>query len=315
MLLWLAARSRVLRRRRMCARAVQRMLPPHLLSRLPAPCWAGSRARGAPWCRWCTCGASSPRGASAASTWSAANAPSRLRSVACGDAPTQSPSTSTRRAAAPCRRRCCTGAYASWRAARTRACSRSQARRPAALLLRGATHPLLTHACAAPRARGRRRQRRLLLAVRGRHDVCQRGALRHPGVFSHNLGCDDATTFARARVRAVVHRWLRRRWYALASVARTAALRPTACEFFSSSDGEARPRRPVSAGFGFPGLLEKLGVERRLYTAGASKAQLDPFLPEKPEEARCQERLAHHSTPSSRVALTPRACLRRVRAG
>ena len=36
--------------------------------------------------------------------------------------------------------------------------------------------------------------------------------------------------------------------------------------------------------FGFPKLLEKLGVERRLYTSGERKAMLDPFLPEKPEE-------------------------------
>ncbi len=32
-------------------------------------------------------------------------------------------------------------------------------------------------------------------------------------------------------------------------------------------------------GFGFPGLMEKLGVERRLLTAGENKAMLDPFSP------------------------------------
>lgn len=37
----------------------------------------------------------------------------------------------------------------------------------------------------------------------------------------------------------------------------------------------------VSAGFGFVGLIEKLGVERRVYTAGSNKATLDPFQPEK----------------------------------
>ena len=37
----------------------------------------------------------------------------------------------------------------------------------------------------------------------------------------------------------------------------------------------------VSSSFGFTGLMEKLGVERRLYTAGKSKAMLDPFSPEK----------------------------------
>ncbi|MBW0103308.1 S49 family peptidase [Pseudonocardia sp. KRD-291] len=40
----------------------------------------------------------------------------------------------------------------------------------------------------------------------------------------------------------------------------------------------------VSQGFGLEGLIERLGVERRLHTAGRSKARLDPFLPEKPED-------------------------------
>ncbi|MDO5658209.1 MAG: S49 family peptidase [Paracoccus sp. (in: a-proteobacteria)] len=40
----------------------------------------------------------------------------------------------------------------------------------------------------------------------------------------------------------------------------------------------------VSAGFGFHELLERHGVERRLYTAGQSKSLLDPFKPERPED-------------------------------
>ncbi len=36
----------------------------------------------------------------------------------------------------------------------------------------------------------------------------------------------------------------------------------------------------ISAGFGFPALLEKIGVERRVHTAGSRKAILDPFQPE-----------------------------------
>lgn len=40
----------------------------------------------------------------------------------------------------------------------------------------------------------------------------------------------------------------------------------------------------VSAGFGFNGLLDKYGVERRVYTAGKNKAGLDPFMPENAEE-------------------------------
>lgn len=40
----------------------------------------------------------------------------------------------------------------------------------------------------------------------------------------------------------------------------------------------------VAGGFGFTGVMEKLGVERRLYTAGDNKAFLDPFSPEQEEE-------------------------------
>lgn len=40
----------------------------------------------------------------------------------------------------------------------------------------------------------------------------------------------------------------------------------------------------VGGSFGFHRLLDKIGVERRLYTAGDHKAMLDPFLPEKPED-------------------------------
>jgi signal peptide peptidase SppA len=47
----------------------------------------------------------------------------------------------------------------------------------------------------------------------------------------------------------------------------------------------------VSAGFGFTGLIEKLGVERRVHTAGESKAMLDPFKPENPEDVKRLEAL------------------------
>src|SRR3974390_2402207 len=40
----------------------------------------------------------------------------------------------------------------------------------------------------------------------------------------------------------------------------------------------------VGGSFGFTRLMEKLGVERRLYTSGEHKAMLDPFLPENPED-------------------------------
>jgi signal peptide peptidase SppA len=40
----------------------------------------------------------------------------------------------------------------------------------------------------------------------------------------------------------------------------------------------------VFAGFGFPRLIDKLGIDRRVHTAGQSKVILDPFQPEKPED-------------------------------
>ncbi|BAT59059.1 putative signal peptide peptidase SppA [Variibacter gotjawalensis] len=42
----------------------------------------------------------------------------------------------------------------------------------------------------------------------------------------------------------------------------------------------------VGGSFGAYKLLEKIGVERRLYTSGENKAMLDPFLPEKPDDVR-----------------------------
>ncbi|MGE8495974.1 MAG: signal peptide peptidase SppA [Pseudomonas sp.] len=41
----------------------------------------------------------------------------------------------------------------------------------------------------------------------------------------------------------------------------------------------------TAAGFGFVGVMEKLGVDRRVYTSGEHKAFLDPFQPQKEEEA------------------------------
>lgn len=40
----------------------------------------------------------------------------------------------------------------------------------------------------------------------------------------------------------------------------------------------------IAGGFGFTGIMDKLGVERRLYTSGKHKAFLDPFSPEKDSE-------------------------------
>src|ERR1700739_4071563 len=40
----------------------------------------------------------------------------------------------------------------------------------------------------------------------------------------------------------------------------------------------------VGGSFGFQEAIKKIGVERRLYTAGERKATLDPFLPENPDD-------------------------------
>jgi protease IV len=45
----------------------------------------------------------------------------------------------------------------------------------------------------------------------------------------------------------------------------------------------------VAGGFGFTGAMDKLGVNRRLYTAGENKAFLDPFSPEKESEVEFWE--------------------------
>ncbi len=47
----------------------------------------------------------------------------------------------------------------------------------------------------------------------------------------------------------------------------------------------------TAAGFGFQGLLEKVGVERREFTSGEHKAFLDPFSEVDPEEQRLFESL------------------------
>ncbi|SIO47155.1 serine protease SohB [Rhodovulum sp. ES.010] len=50
----------------------------------------------------------------------------------------------------------------------------------------------------------------------------------------------------------------------------------------------------IYAGFGFPELIARYGVERRVHTAGESKSFLDPFQPEKSEDV---ERLMQLQTP------------------
>ena len=42
----------------------------------------------------------------------------------------------------------------------------------------------------------------------------------------------------------------------------------------------------ISTSFGFDRAIEKLGIDRRVYTSGARKMTLDPFQPEKPDDVR-----------------------------
>jgi signal peptide peptidase SppA len=45
----------------------------------------------------------------------------------------------------------------------------------------------------------------------------------------------------------------------------------------------------ISGGFGFVDAMEKLGVERRVYTCGENKGMLDPFQPEKEADKKILE--------------------------
>ena len=54
-------------------------------------------------------------------------------------------------------------------------------------------------------------------------------------------------------------------------------------------------------GFGFTGLMGKLGVERRLHTSGENKGFYDPFSPETPKmDAHAQALLDQGTRSSSR---------------
>ena len=57
-------------------------------------------------------------------------------------------------------------------------------------------------------------------------------------------------------------------------------------EIFASKASIVGSIGVVSSGFGFDKAIEKLGVQRRLYTSGDNKAILDPFLPENKEDVK-----------------------------
>jgi signal peptide peptidase SppA len=49
----------------------------------------------------------------------------------------------------------------------------------------------------------------------------------------------------------------------------------------------------VTSGFGFTRLIDRLGIDRRLYTAGENKSLLDPFLPEREADVERLTTLQH----------------------
>ena len=59
----------------------------------------------------------------------------------------------------------------------------------------------------------------------------------------------------------------------------------------------------ITATFGFNELINQIGVQRRVYTAGESKDTLDPFLPEKPDDV---ERIKAHPARRARRVHRPR---------
>jgi serine protease SohB len=57
-------------------------------------------------------------------------------------------------------------------------------------------------------------------------------------------------------------------------------------EIFADPFGIVGSIGVIAGGFGFPEAIRRLGVERRVYTAGKNKSQLDPFREEDPEDVR-----------------------------
>ncbi len=55
-------------------------------------------------------------------------------------------------------------------------------------------------------------------------------------------------------------------------------------EIFADSNSIVGSIGVISAGFGFTEAISRLGIERRVHSAGDRKVMLDPFLPEKAED-------------------------------
>lgn len=63
-------------------------------------------------------------------------------------------------------------------------------------------------------------------------------------------------------------------------------LATAADELFIDSSSIVGSIGVISASFGFSGLMEKQGIERRVHTAGQDKSMLDPFRPERPADIK-----------------------------
>ncbi len=57
-------------------------------------------------------------------------------------------------------------------------------------------------------------------------------------------------------------------------------------EIFANSSSIIGSIGVISASFGFKDLIQKIGVQRRVYTAGKNKSTLDPFVDEKEEDVK-----------------------------
>ena len=57
-------------------------------------------------------------------------------------------------------------------------------------------------------------------------------------------------------------------------------------EIYANSSSIVGSIGVISASFGFKELIRKVGVERRIYTAGKNKSTLDPFVEEKEEDVQ-----------------------------
>ena len=57
----------------------------------------------------------------------------------------------------------------------------------------------------------------------------------------------------------------------------------------------------IMEGFGFTGLMDKLGVTRRMITAGSNKGMLDPFSKEEPKQVEMVKTMIDEDRKSTRL--------------